>query len=286
MYDMEGDGLTVRVLDPVTDQARLGSRYCTGGYIHQVIDSGAGPLFTGPQWDRELPDPFHGQGAPEAFALYPGADDAAIGALVGVVGVGAVRRTSAETPFQPRHNPEVVEFAAWHVTRRAGAVAMTTEQAPGPWRYRLDRTVSVAGRTVRSETTLGNLGGPDLPFRWFAHPFFPTPDGERLFRANLPLAVPGSPGFSRDADGWFCRKPAFDWAAGCFADLAYDPAEGRPLDLVQRHPRVGEIAVRTDFVPTRFPIWGNDRTFSVEPYFGGILAPGQSASWAIWYVIP
>jgi hypothetical protein len=39
----------------------------------------------------------------------------------------------------------------------------------------------------------------------------------------------------------------------------------------------------TDFLPSFLPIWGNDRTFSFEPYFEKELAPGEGAEWNIEY---
>jgi hypothetical protein len=282
MHTIASRRLSVEILDPVADRARLGSRYCTGGYVYQVRDQAGGPLLTGPQWPAENPNPFHGQGAPEAFALYPGADQTLVGGVVGVMGVGLVRRDSAETPFQPRHNPAVVEFASWDVAVSDSEVRMTTEHGCAEWRCGLERSVTVNENTITSHTVLRNIGTLPAPFRWFAHPFFPIPAGRRLFRSNLALTIDESDGFLQDAAGWFCRRDEHDWSEGCFCELGYDPRDGVPVDLIQVHP-AGSIRVRTDFVPVRFPIWGNDRTFSVEPYHGGHLEAGYTTAWTIRY---
>jgi hypothetical protein len=282
MHTLCGDRLEVQVLDPAADRGRLGSRYCTGGYIHQVTDRRHGPLLAGPQWPAERPDVFHGQGAPEAFNGFPGAESVPAGGLVGVIGVGMVQRATAE-PFQPRTSREVAAWVDWDASVEAQAITMRTEQRYGEWAYRLTKAVRVSGRSVRSETAMANLGPSPLPVRWFAHPFFPIPGGRRLLRSNLASAVPESPGFEADSSGWVCRKPGHDWAAGCFCPLALDPAPARPLELEQEHPLVGRVLVRADFAPTSFPIWGNDRTFSFEPYWEHAIAAGQSAAWAIEY---
>ena len=287
MYILEGDRLTVLVLDPAADRDRLGSRYCAGGSIHQVIDATRGPLLAGPQWPAERPDVFHGQGAPEAFNGFPGAESVRPGEEAWVIGVGLVRR-SGEGPFQPRTSREVTRPAAWDVRAAERSVTMGVQQSFGDWSCRLRKTVAVSGRTVRSETAIACAGAAALPVRWFAHPFFPPParPGGRLFRANIDFGVPENPGFAKDADGWICRKDGHAWEAGCFVELAYDPSASRALRVEQSHPVVGTVTVRADFAPTSFPIWGNDRTFSFEPYWERTLAPGESAEWAIEYTFP
>jgi len=48
MYSIANASLTVSILDPIADQGRFGTRYCTGGYIFEVIDCQHGPLMSGP----------------------------------------------------------------------------------------------------------------------------------------------------------------------------------------------------------------------------------------------
>jgi hypothetical protein len=46
--------LNVAVLDPVSDQARFGMRYCTGGYIWQVTDHRIGDLIADPNYPYDF----------------------------------------------------------------------------------------------------------------------------------------------------------------------------------------------------------------------------------------
>jgi outer membrane immunogenic protein len=69
MLTLTVNSLAVELLNPADtgDRARLGTRYCWGGYIWQVHDQQAGPLLTGPEWPHPTPTPFNGQGLPESF---------------------------------------------------------------------------------------------------------------------------------------------------------------------------------------------------------------------------
>ena len=86
MYSLTNDQLSVEVLDPIADQARLGARYCTGGYIFQIHDPHVGALLSGPTYPDAF-NTFDGQGIPDAFNLGPlRAVGAATEALI--IGVG------------------------------------------------------------------------------------------------------------------------------------------------------------------------------------------------------
>src|SRR6187549_2174877 len=67
MLMLQNRELRINVLEPARDSARLGPRFCWGGYIWQVHDAVAGPIFTGPEWPESAPSPFNGQGLPESF---------------------------------------------------------------------------------------------------------------------------------------------------------------------------------------------------------------------------
>jgi hypothetical protein len=283
MYTLQNDQLTVAILDPIADQKRLGSRYCTGGYIYQISDAAKGNLLSGPHYPAPEPNVFDGQGAPDMFftPLLPG--DVPVDGEVGCIGVGRVRRTSPREPFDVRFNPEVIEFLPWSVSQEADEITMKTEQGFHDWAYTLSRQVRLQGRCVHSRTAIANSGKAILPVKWFAHPFFPLTPDNVLCRFSIPLQMPETPGYFFDANGYVCRRPEFDWTkGGCY--LPFTPnASGSGISVMQKHPLVGEVKAVTDFMPGFLPVWGNDKTFSFEPYFIRDLAPGETAVWSIEY---
>jgi hypothetical protein len=281
MITLKNNELTVSILDPAADAARLGSRYCTGGYIWQVSDARAGELLAGPEYPRE-PNTFDGQGAPDMFHRALGAEEAPVGGEVGCIGVGRVRRTSPIEPFDVRHNPEVIEFVRWEVTAEREQTRMTTAHAFRDWAYRLERVVSLRGRAVHSHTAIRSQGQAPLPVRWFAHPFFPIPGDNVLCRFSIPVSFPENPGYALNEEDFVIRKPDHDWRRGWYQALTYEPA-GESLRVDERHPKTGQVSALTDFMPTFLPIWGNQATFSFEPYFERVLAPGEEAAWSIEY---
>lgn len=281
MYILKNSDLAVSILDPVADQARLGSRYCTGGYIWQIQDANRGELLTGPEYPQE-PNTFDGQGAPDMFHRALGAEDVEVGGEVGCIGVGRVRRTSPIEPFDVRHNREVIEFVQWAVTADETQVTMQTEHAFQDWAYKLERFVQLAGRAVRSRTTIHSQGTDPLPVRWFAHPFFPIPVDNILCRFSMPVSFPDNPGYRITEESFIARKPEHNWRQGWYQPLTYAP-EGDSITVVERHPKVGQVTATTDFMPGFLPIWGNQATFSFEPYFEQVLAQGEEASWSIVY---
>jgi hypothetical protein len=282
MYTLENAELSIDILDPETDLARCGSRYCVGGYIYQVTDASHGPLLAGPQYPDPFPNVFDGQGAPDMFVTTLGGEEAPVGGEVGVIGVGRVRRTSPIEPFQVRHNPEVIEFLPWTVERTAKSITMRTEQHVQNWAYRLERMVTLAGRALISRTTIHNQGTAPLPVRWFPHPFFPpTPDGVQC-RFSIPISLPENPGYLLDAENFIYLNPDFDWQKGCFLALEHE-AVNDSLTVEQRHPSVGIVTTVVDYAPAYLPIWGNANTFSFEPYLQTQLNDSQSATWRIEY---
>ena len=60
MLTLAGDGLTLELLDPIADARKLGSRYCSGGYVWQVSDARHGPLLSGPRFPDAEPPVFDG----------------------------------------------------------------------------------------------------------------------------------------------------------------------------------------------------------------------------------
>jgi len=280
MFLLTNPELTVSILDPVADVARLGSRYVTGGYIWQVTDSQAGELLSGPEYPRE-PNTFDGQGAPDFFIRALGAEDAPLGGEVGCIGVGRVRRTTLE-PFDVRFNREVIEFVRWDVASAPGSLLMRTRAEFRDWAYALEREVTLVGRAVQSRTAITNLGRTPLPVRWFPHPFFPLTADGLLCRFSLPFSLAENPGYALDGDGFIRRKAGHDWVKGWYQPVTIEK-NGQRFSAIQKHPGVGQVAVEADFHPGFLPIWGNDRTFSFEPYVEREFHPGQGAAWHITY---
>jgi len=283
MYRLQNDQLTVAILDPLADRARLGSRYCSGGYIYQVTDAQKGELLSGPQYPDPEPNVFDGQGAPDMFftPLLPG--PVALGGEAGCIGVGRVRRTSAQEPFDVRYNPEVSEYVVWDVEQGADSITMRTQHAFYHWAYALTRFVRLDGRRLFSRTSIVSQGEAVLPVRWFAHPFFPLTPDQVLCRFSAPIGLPENPGYHFNGEGWLCRKPEYDWARGGHFQPLDLPAPQPGLTVVEKHPLAGQVTARTDFWPGFMPVWGNTRTFSFEPYFIRELSLGQSAEWSIEY---
>ncbi len=283
MYTLENKYLSVSILDPNADVAKLGSRYCTGGYIWQITDKVLGPLLAGPDYPNPAPPLFDGQGAPDMFHRAIVAENAAVGDTVMCIGVGQVRWTSERIPFDVRSNPEVARFVTWDVTEDADSIMMVTEHTAGSWAYRLARKVTLGERVVTSKTEIANLGAGDLPIRWFPHPFFPIPEDNVLCDFSIPFTLPESPGYAMNEDGFIRRKPYFNWErGGCYQALEFTPST-IGLTVVQKHDIVGEVTAVTDYEPSFLPIWGNQKTFSFEPYLERVVEPQSSTVWQISY---
>ena len=284
MLSLNNDQLDVAILHPVEDRDRLGSRYCVGGYVYQVTDRKLGDLISGPGYPSEVHPPvFDGQGLPEAFRapLWVGMESAAprelppVGTEMLVMGVGRVHLTP-----DIRKMP-VDEFAKWEIAEESGRVTMRTRQEFAGWALELTRTLTLANRTLISETRLANVGEKALPYWWFPHPFFPLVVGEST-RFNLPVRVPADSAYEVLDSGFVGLKAAAGWnRSGHFQELSFEP--GERLVALQRHPKVGLVAVTFSYTPSYFPIWGNANTFSFEPYTEGTIASGDSAKWSVAY---
>jgi hypothetical protein len=280
MIELSDQGLRVSVLEPTVEQEQLGSRYCSGAYVWQVTDEQRGPLCAGPCFPEPEPPPFDGQGLPEVFEIALGQDRARVGDEVYVIGVGRVRRESANRPFHVRDNPHVSERATWELeadsrTLRARSVARFEGFA-----FELVRALELVGRTLTSSTRLVNTGARDIPVRWFAHPFFPWPEGP-CCRLSLEYALPAEAPLQTTQDGFLERRVGSDWQSGHY--LVPRVALGGELTVEQRHPLVSQVDVRCGFPLGFLALWGNARTWSFEPFFQTLLVPGARAEWSMAY---
>ncbi len=275
MLQLDGESLRVSVLDPAADRDRLGTRYCTAGFIFQVEDSSRGPLLSGPTY----PDSYNlydGQGIPDAFQPHLVLEQNKDGtpALVLGIGIGLID-TKANL---------VGERAVWKVAKAAGTLVFHAEQAAGPWSFTLERTLTLRGRTLRSETALSNTGTRHVPFQWYPHPFYPLyPTGE-CCRMSVPVTLPENPGYELLPNAFLGMK-----------HLPWDPKKNenhfqlvghpgdRPVSFTQKHPVTSIVTAACDYVPARLPVWGNTRTFSFEPYYERNLSPQDTARWSMTY---
>jgi len=267
MLTLNNSQLEVQILDPVADRSRFGTRYCTGGYVFQVVDAVHGPLLTGPTYPESF-NWFDGQGIPDAFNLGPlrGDGDEAL-----ILGIGRCDLAANV----------VHEFCEWAVDATGDALTFATNQAYRDWRVELTRTVRLAGRTLRSYTRVHNVGRAPVPMRWFPHPFYPQTTDDELVWFNTPVTFPADdPGYAQAASG-FIRRRSGPWTTGYYLPLSHDATA--PLAVLQRHPTLGLVAASCSYAPDFFPIWGNPKTFSWEPFLERTVAPGQSYDWHIDY---
>lgn len=272
MFTLTNDHLAVEILDPVADNARFGARYCTGGYIFQITDHRAGPLLSGPTYPESF-NVFDGQGIPDAFNLSPlrplGAGSEAL-----IIGVGV-----CDLAVQDMRQ-SVQSFCEWQCAVDATRATMTTRQAYHDWSLDLTRTVVLIERTVRAAAHIRNTGRAFLPMRWFPHPFYPQTAADELCRFNIPVSFAEHPGYALRENGYIARQ-GWPWAGGHYLPL--DHGAGERLVIQQRHPTLGLVGATCSYAPDFFPIWGNARTFSWEPFLERTLAPGQELEWFIDY---
>ena len=268
MYTLENQSLSVSVLDPLADQDRLGSRYCTGGYIYQIEDKRLGPLLSGPSYP-DTPSQFDGQGIPDAFNLSPLAE-AGTSALALIIGIGLCDLAQGG----------VLEYCRWEIEHTAQSITLHTRQAHQGFALALERRVTLTQRTVRSYTRLANTGAAPIPIRWFPHPFFPHPAGDELCRFNIPVGLPENPGYVL-ADNAFVVRKGWPWTGGFFQ--AVELGGQSNLTVLQKHPLLGLVAGSCSYAPSFMPIWGNTRTFSWEPFLERTVWAGQETNWWIDY---
>ena len=280
MHYLQNELMKVSVLDPKADVVLLGSRYVTGGYIWQITSPDGVELLSGPDYPNPAPDPFLGQGLPEAFEIALGTEEAAMGEELMVIGVGKVQRATA-APYHPRNSPAVTEFAQWDVTMDRCHISMQTTQNFKEWSLTLSREVALHGNELHSVTHIWNIGSTELPIRWFPHPFFPHSADHKFCKFNPAITLPDNPGYTLN-EGIICGKAGYDWSkGGCFQQLVVPENTG--LTTTFMHPHVGQVKMAADYPVNELPIWGNHVTFSAEPYLNTTVAPGAMLEWSLVY---
>lgn len=284
MYQLKNKFLSVDIVDPINDRELLGSRYCTGGYIYQIYNQDGKALLSGPSYPQ-VPDTFDGQGAPETFVKALEASDNKSGDKLAVIGVGTVVRSIDDHPFDPRFNRQVIEWLDWEISKTENSISMTSQHSFQDWAYQITCEVSLEGNTIHSKTSVTSLGNDPLPIQWFPHPFFPVPSTQQLFTSSVDLTGEVTHPYSLDESGFINRHSDFDWKAGAYLALDFDNKGKSGTENYQKHDLSEDIQVKTDYSPSFYPIWGNDKCFSFEPYFETQLTVTQSANWQVSYSI-
>lgn len=277
MLTLANADLRVELLDPAAEQARLGPRFCWGGFIWQIHDRDVGALLTGPEWPDIQPQPHNGQGLPESFRhstttgqplLWDGATGLAPGA-------GALGRDAQGTV-------RVTAPCVWQIDRQPDRVVFRTEQSVGRWSYALERTIELRGRQVRSHSRLTNRGATPLILEWFAHPFFALQaDGRQRLTLPEGTALPENVGYILSGRELTLRRAFVGLHDGHLEHLGL-PA-GRPFAADLAHPRLMGVRFATDFAPFKCVLWANGNTLSLEPFLALNLAPGESREWTLTY---
>lgn len=277
MLTLANAELTVDLLDPAAEHARLGPRFCWGGYIWQVNDRSIGTLLTGPEWPDPTPQPHNGQGLPESFRHstttgQPLLWDGKVGLAPGA---GALGRDAQGAVV-------VTEPCVWQIERQPEQIIFRTAQSVGRWSYSLERVIELRGRQLLSRSRLTNRGTEALKLEWFAHPFFALQSDGRL-RSTLPAAVTleENPGYTL-TDGEVTLRRAFVGVHdGHLVHLGL-PAN-QPFAVSLSHPKLTTVRFATDFVPFKCVLWANGNTLSFEPFLALDLAPGESRTWSLTY---
>ena len=277
MLSLANADLRVELMDPAAEQARLGPRFCWGGFIWQVHDRKVGPLLSGPEWPKADPRPVNGQGLPESFRhstttgqplLWDGATGLAPGA--GTLGRDAQGAVIVTTP------------CTWEIEQQPDRILYRTGQDVGRWSYALERMIELHGRQVRSRSRLTNRGATPLVLEWFAHPFFAL-QADGLQRLTLPAGtqLPENPGYVLTGRELTFRRAFVGENDGHLEHLAL-PA-GRPFAASLAHPKLTGLRFAADFVPFKCVLWANGHTLSLEPFLSLHLAPGESREWTLTY---
>lgn len=277
MHRLGNSELTVELLDPATEQARLGPRFCWGGYIWQVNDRSAGPLLAGPEWPHPTPSPFNGQGLPESFrhSTMTGQPLLWDGSLGLAPGAGALTRNG-------KGEIEVSAPCEWRTSFEKDLASYETAQQVGNWSYALVRRVELRGRSLLSSTTLSNKASAPLVLEWFAHPFFAlNAEGKAVLTLPPGTTLAENQGYFLEGGELRFRRAFVGQFDGLLVQPKLPPAQ--PFAIGIDHPRLRGLRFSGDIAPFQNVLWANGNTVSLEPYLALNLAPGESRSWTLAY---
>jgi|EP01043_Picozoa_sp_COSAG02_P029650 hypothetical protein len=145
--------------------------------------------------------------------------------------------------------------AEWEVVQSSPTsyTFSTNHDCSGQQPMQLVRTVTLEGRTVRSETHLVNTGDATVPLSWYPHPFFPQPLGDELLKFSIPVAPGDSAGYDLSPSGWLSRK-GWPWTGKDNFYQALSHNGDSSFVVLHRHPKVGMIAASIDYVPGLLPM--------------------------------
>ena len=276
MLHLTNRELRVDLVDPAHDQTLLGTRFCTGGFIWQVTDPAVGPLLTGPQWPNPTPDPFDGQGLPESFR-----HRTRDGRPLTWHGPHGVALGIGELETDASGSVRLVSPCEWTITQRDSQVRFETRHHAAGFDYELVRTVTLDGRTLSSASALTNRGDAPLLLEWFAHPFFALTNGRATVTVPEQSRVADNPGFLLSGNV-LTQKRRFEHAKDGHMDFLQLPPKLNPAFRID-HPTLESITLTVSFAPSECVIWGNNVTFSIEPYQTLVLAPGETREWTLRY---
>lgn len=264
MLAIENSNLEVVILHPDHDIDFLGTRYCHGGSIFQVIDksrSFSAKLLSGPTFPDTY-DPLHGQGIPDSFEHCPIYID---NKLKHVLGIGIC-------------DNGIVEPVNWKIILKKDNALFSTIHRIGSETIELKRSISLFNRSLNIETIIENKTSEHITITWYPHPFFPQPRKVELCRIFSNVDWLDNPFYEFVNNGYICRKANQPVNRAFFA---LDHKANSPVALAMRHDTCGQVLFESDYVPGFFPIWGNQRTFSMEPYFQTRIARTRKTVWNV-----
>jgi hypothetical protein len=278
MIELANSELRVDLLDPEADRERLGPRFCAGGFIWQVWDEHGAPLLSGPEWPNPAPSPFNGQGLPESFR-----HRTLDGRPLTWRGESGVALGAGELRLVPDGQVQLASPCHWEIIRERNYAEFTTNHAAAGFQYSVVRRIELEGRTIRSRSQLANLSATEpLELEWFAHPFFPLVDGVARAEIAPAASLPTNPGFTL-RNSVLTQNRRFTSLTDGHMDRGLRLPPDRVLHATLVHPSLTQLTFETSFAPSACVIWGNDRTFSFEPYLALNLAPGAIQEWSLTY---